>query len=134
MKLILILTLSLMASAAGAARAEALRDDAHVTKMLVGAQIGDILRQKCPKVSARMFVVLGEMSALKTHATSKGHSDGAIRAFLNDAAEKQRIRALADDYLQNAGANPSDAASYCAVARREVDSKTVAGRLIKVDK
>lgn len=131
MKLILALLISIAALPAHA-NAQALRDDAHVTDMLVAAQVGDILRKTCPQVSARMFVVLAEMNALQNHAARLGHDMAAIRSFLGDAAEKQRIRALADAYLAAAGVTSGDVASYCAAARAEVASQSVAGRLIQV--
>jgi NADPH-dependent ferric siderophore reductase len=129
---LLLLLLALSAAPAHAARAEPLAEDAHVTKMLTAAQIGDILRNNCPKATARMFVVFNEMAALIAHAKGKGHSEATIRAFIADPAEKARIRKLADDHLAKAGVKPGDAESYCAVARGEVASGSVAGRLLRV--
>ncbi len=128
----LLLALTFTVAPAQAARAEALRDDAHVTTMLVAAQVGDILRNSCPQVSARRITVLTEMLALQSHAKSKGHTDATIRAFLDDAAEKKRIRDLADAYLNKSGIKTGDVASYCSVARAEVAARTVTGRLIRV--
>jgi hypothetical protein len=106
--------------------------DEFITQKLVAAQVGDILRSTCPQVSARMFVVLSEMLALERRAKDSGHDDAAIRAFLKDRAQKQRIRALANDYLAKAGAKAGDSASFCAVARAEVAAKTMAGQLLRV--
>lgn len=121
-----------LAVAAGPARAQALRDDAHVTDMLVAAQVGDILRNTCPQVSARMFVVLAEMLALENHAKAAGNDTAVIRAFLKSPDEKARIKTLADDYLAKAGALPGDVGSYCTAARAEIAAKTTAGKLIKI--
>lgn len=112
--------------------AQSLRDDAHITGQLVAAQVGDILRGTCPQASARFFVVLGELAALERYVRSKGHDEAAVRAFLDNADEKARIRALADAYLAKAGAKAGDVASFCAVARAEVAAGTVVGRLIRV--
>ncbi len=109
-----------------------LAEDAHVTKMLVAAQVGDLLRKNCPKAQARMFVVFSEMIALERHAKNLGLSDAEIKTFLRDPKEKARIRALSSDYLAQAGAKPGDVDSYCAVARAEVAAGTVVGSLIKV--
>lgn len=130
--LALILSILAVSTPATAASAQSLREDAHVTEMLVAAQVGDILRNTCPQVSARMFVVLPEMFALQSYAKSKGHDDAAIQAFLDSPDEKARIRALADAYLVQAGGVLGDVASYCAVARAEVAAGSVAGRLIRV--
>ncbi len=129
MKLTLALIIALIPSLA---RAQNLSQDAHVTQMLVAAQVGDILRNTCPAVSARMFVVLSEMVSLERHAKSKGNDDATIRAFLDSPTEKARIRALADAYLAKAGAQAGNVDSYCAAARAEVAAGTVAGGLIRV--
>ena len=114
------------------AQAGALPDDTYVTEKLVAAQVGDILRKKCPKAEARMFVVMSEMLSLQNHAKSNGHDDATIRAFLKNPDQKARIRALAESYLETAGAVEGDEASFCAVARAEVAANTTAGQLLKV--
>jgi hypothetical protein len=114
------------------AQANALADDAYVTEKLVAAQVGDILRTQCPKAEARMLVVMSEMLSLQSHAKSNGHDDAAIRAFLRSAAQKARIRSLAQSYLENAGAVAGDSDSFCAVARAEVAAGTTAGQLLRV--
>ena len=119
-------------AAPAASQTSSLAEDAHITKMLVAAQVGDILRKTCPKVRARMFVVLSEMLALQRYAQDLGFDDAAIDAFLDDKAQKKRIRSLADAYLADAGWQSGDAALSCAVARAEVAAGTVAGSLMRV--
>lgn len=114
------------------AHAQTLREDAHITEKLIAAQVGDILRNACPKASARMFVVLGEMMSLRTYATSEGYDEATIKAFLADKAEKKRIRQLANAYLAKAGFIKGDAASACATASAEVAGGTFAGSLLRV--
>lgn len=112
--------------------AQGLAQDDYVTQKLVAAQVGDILRNQCPDASARMMIVLSEMLALERHAKENGHDDAAINAFLKDRSEKDRIRALADQYLLDAGAVAGDGQSYCTVARSEVAAQTMAGQLLRV--
>jgi hypothetical protein len=114
------------------ARAQTLREDAHVTEKLVAAQAGDILRNACPKARARMFVVFGEMMSLKSYAKSQGYDEPTVKAFLADKAEKKRIRQLANAYLAKAGFIKGDEASACATARAEVASATFTGSLLRV--
>lgn len=113
--------------------AQTLAGDDYVTQKLVAAQVGDILRTNCPSATARMMVVLSEMMALERHAKDSGHDDAAINAFLKDGAEKDRIRALADQYLVSAGVVAGDGQSYCTVARAEVAGQTMAGQLLRMD-
>ena len=122
------------ALAAAPARADTLRDDAHVTEKLVAAQAGDILRNACPKASARMLVVFSEMMSLQSYAKSQGYDEATVKAFLADKAEKKRIRQLANAYLAKAGFIKGDEASACATARAEVAAGTFTGSLLTVTK
>lgn len=108
-----------------------LEKDAHVTDKLVAAQVGDIIRNTCPSISARMFVVLGEMLSLNNYALSQGNTDAEIKAFLDSPSEKARIKGLALDYLAKAGAKDGDAESYCTVGRAEIAAGTMAGQLLR---
>lgn len=117
---------------AASVQGQILAEDPHITKMLVGAQVGDLLRKTCPQVEARMFVVVSEMFALERYAKDLGQTDAQIKAFLKNPKEKARIRALANAYLQQAGATAGDSESHCRVARAEVAAQTVAGSLISV--
>lgn len=123
--------LMLLLAAAAPAHAAGLEKDVHVTEMLVAGQVGDILRTQCPAISARMFVVMGELLALDRYAKSAGNSDAEIKAFLKNAEQKARIKSLATAYLKTAGAVAGDADSYCAVGRAEIAAQTTAGKLIR---
>ncbi len=134
--LMLATVFAILATSAGAAlpaHAQTLREDAHITEKLVAAQVGDILRKACPKASARMFVVLSEMMSLRSYAISEGYNEATVKAFLDDKAEKKRIRQLANAYLAKAGFIKGDEASACATARAEVQSGTVTGSLLRVE-
>ncbi len=117
--------------AAAPAHAAGLETDAHVTEKLVAAQVGDILRNTCPSISARRMVVLSEMFALERHAKAAGNTDAEIRAFLKSKTEKKRIKTLALAYLKKAGAVAGDVDSYCTVGRAEIAAKTTAGKLLR---
>lgn len=125
-----VLALSLSATLAQAK--VPLRDEAHINGQLLAAQIGDILRKTCPDASARFFVVYAKINALKAYAREKGYTEPEVRAFLDDRAEKGRIRAAAEAYLAEAGAVKGDVESYCRVARDEVRKGTLTGELLWV--
>lgn len=127
MKPIVLVLLMLSTPAFGAG----LEKDAHVTEMLVAAQVGDIIRNTCPSISARMFVVFGEMLSLQRYATGQGNSESEIKAFLADKTQKARIKALALDHLAKAGVIEGDTESYCVAGRAEIAAGTVAGSLLR---
>jgi hypothetical protein len=108
-----------------------LEKDDHITGKLVAAQVGDIIRNTCNSISARMIVVLGEMLALQNYAVDQGNSEAEIKAFLESPSEKARIKALALDYLAKAGAKDGDVESYCSVGRAEIAAGTMVGQLLR---
>lgn len=127
--------LSLVLCFGGAvAKAEAavpLADEAHINTSLVAAQAGDMVRNTCPTISARMFVVFDKMYALKAYARALGYTETEVKAFLADGSEKARVKALALDYLTTAGVVEGDVESYCRVGRDEIAKGTLMGSLLR---
>ena len=120
--------------AASPAFGAGLEKDAHVTEKLVAAQVGDIIRNTCPSISARMFVVLSEGLSLKNYALDQGNTEAEIKAFLAKPSEKARIKGLALDYLAKAGAKEGDPESYCVVGRAEIAAGSTVGQLLRSSK
>lgn len=108
-----------------------LADEAHINDQLIAAQAGDMLRQTCPTLSARMFVVLGKMQQLESYARSKGYTEAEVKAFLKDKSEKARIKVAAKAYLTAAGVVTGDADSYCAAGRAEIAKGTLVGSILR---
>lgn len=124
-----------LSAISGASLAQAkvpLPEEKHINDQLVAAQVGDILRDTCPKASARMVVVLGKLESLRRYAEDKGYTEAEVKTFLKDKGEKARVKRLARDYLAKAGAVEGDAASHCKVARDEVAKGTLVGQIIRV--
>lgn len=105
--------------------------DAHVTEVLVAARVGDVIRNTCPSISARMFVVYGVMQDLKSYAVAQGYKEDEVKAFLRDPAEKARIAALAEAHMNRSGVVPGEAESFCTLGRAEIAAQTLTGRLLR---
>lgn len=103
----------------------------HINEQLIAAAAGDILRQTCPSLSARTFVVLLKLSQLESYARSKGYTEPEVKEFLKNRAEKARIIASAQAYLAAAGAVEGDVESFCVAGRGEIDRKTLVGSLLR---
>ena len=128
----LILSVSLAAVLAVPAMAQTpLNQEKRINDTLIAGQIGDTIRKTCPSISARMFVVLGELNALEDYARDQGYSEAEVKAFLKDPTEKARIKAAANAYMKKAGAVEGDAESYCVVGRAEIEKGTLAGSLLR---
>jgi len=129
MKMRLALILCLMAAPAFAD--SKISTDPHVTEVLLAARVGDVIRNTCPSISARMFAVLGVMSDLKSYAIAQGYAEPEVKAFLRDPVEKDRIKALAAAYLTKAGAKDGDVESFCVAGRDEISRQTLTGSLLR---
>ncbi|MEO8244558.1 MAG: DUF5333 domain-containing protein [bacterium] len=111
-----------------------LQDEAHINEQLVAAAAGDILRQTCPSLSARYFVVWSKLTELENYARSKGYTEHDVDLFLKDKSQKARIKATAKEYLANAGVVRGDVESYCAAGRQEIAKETLVGSLLRSSK
>jgi Family of unknown function (DUF5333) len=107
-----------------------LAEESHINEQLIAAAAGDMLRQTCPTLSARMLVVLLKMKRLESYARSKGYDEEEVTLFLKDKAEKARVKAAAIAYLTAAGVQEGDVESYCAVGRAEISNETLVGSLL----
>ena len=118
---------------AQAAGRPALRDIPGVTEGLLTVELGNVIRKRCPEISARFFAGVAFMFEIKGLASAAGYSDAEIRAFVEDRAEEGRIKALADAWLARRGASRGDAASLCRVGAEEIDARTQLGVLLQRD-
>lgn len=116
--------------AAPAAALEPLSQEKHINDRLIAARIADRIRRSCPSIDGRIFYAYGEARKLKTYARDKGYSNAQIDAFLDSKADKQRIYAVAEDYLTRKGARANDPQSFCAVGRQEIAKNTIIGSLL----
>ena len=127
-----ILSAVCVALTVGTASAQTpLNQETRINSTLIAGQVGDTIRKTCPSISARMFVVLGELNELEDYARDQGYSEAEVKAFLKDKTEKARIKAAAAAYLKQAGAVEGDVETYCTVGRAEIDKGTLAGSLLR---
>ena len=126
-----LLTSAVLTLAAPALAREPLGEDPHIVNSLMSGRVADVIRNECSSISAKMFVVMGKLNDLETYARGKGYTEAEVKAFLKDKTEKDRIKAMAADYLAKAGAKPGDAESYCKVGRDEIAKGTLAGSLLR---
>ncbi len=82
-----------------AAALEPLSQEKYINDRLIAARIADRIRRTCPSIDGRILYAYGEARKLKRYAESKGYSRAEIDAFLDSRPDKQRIYAVAEDYL-----------------------------------
>jgi hypothetical protein len=108
-----------------------LPEEAHINEQLIAGSAGDILRNACPTLSARFFVVWQKLRDLEAYARDKGYTEAEVKAFLKDKTQRSRVKGAAQAYLAAAGAIEGDAESYCAVGRAEIAKGTLVGSLLR---
>lgn len=126
----LSLALSLFATALMAEDKVPLPQEQHINEQLIAGAAGDILRNTCPTLSARMFVVWGKLYDLRQYAIDKGYTEDEVKAFLKDKDQKARVKTEAMKYLAAAGVVEGDVESYCQAGRDEIARGTLLGSLL----
>ena len=112
----------------------ALAEEAHINEQLIAGAAGDILRNTCPTISARMLVVWSKLKALEKYARAQGFTEDEVNVFLKDRAQKARVKAAARNYLAAAGAVEGDVESHCVAGRAEIAKGTLVGSLLRSSK
>lgn len=119
-------------SLAGAASAKPeLKDVAAVREGIIATGMAYEVTQKCSSISPRYFRAIGYLNTLKDHARGLGYTNTEIDAYIDNKAEENRLKAIAEGRLFELGAVAGDAASYCAVGRAEMAKNSIIGRLIR---
>jgi hypothetical protein len=128
----LVALLIVFTLASPAVAAQSLRDHETVNNGLLIVAIGNAIRKTCPTIEPRRVRALSYMRGLYNIARGAGFSDDQIKAYVENDAEKDRVKALADRWLVQQGATPGDAASVCAVGMAEIEKNSQLGRLLYV--
>lgn len=128
----LALGLTFAPLSASADRYDALRADGQISNGVLIAAIGDIIRDNCPDIAERKARALFQLQGLVSRAQSLGYSLGEIRAYVDDDAEKARVKGQARQWLRQKGASVDDPASICRIARQEIAADSAIGRLMRL--
>ena len=123
------LVVALLAGPAGAQTP--LKDVAYVRDGIIHVGMAYEISEKCGDLNARLFRGLGFLQSLKNHARGLGHTEAEIDAYVNDAAEKDRLEAIARAALADLGVVEGVESSYCAVGRAQIAANTRVGWLLR---
>lgn len=103
----------------------------RVTEGLIATGMAYELSEKCSNVNSRVFRGLIFLLGLKSFLQDIGYSRSEIDAFVVDRSEKDRLEAIAHKRLASLGVLTNDAATYCAVALKQIEEDTPVGRLLR---
>jgi hypothetical protein len=113
-----------------AASAASLSQETDINTALFEIAVANEIRKECDSISPRIFTAIGRMNALKSEARRRGYSDAEIDAYVNDKAEKQKMRARRNEYIRAQGAVPDDGPSLCALGESEISKQSPIGALL----
>jgi len=108
-----------------------LREVAEIDDAVLDVGIADIIRKRCPDISARMVRAVRFAYDVKAKARAMGYSEAEIDAYLDSDAEKARMRARGAAFFKARGVDTSDPQSYCALGRAEIQKSSRIGSLLK---
>lgn len=123
----------LCAGMANAQPSVPLAEEPHINEQLMAAAVGDVIRNTCPNISARMVTVFFKAKELEKYARKAGYDEDEVKAFLKDKSEKARIKGKATDYMAANGVVDGDVESYCTLGRAEIEKDSLIGALLKAN-
>ncbi len=131
MRLILTTFIALsLAGTAGAARAD-LAAEKDINAGLLAVAAADKIRRECGDMSGRFWAARSYANQLKDMAIKRGYSEAQIDAYIDDSAEKAKMRERRNAYFESKGASNLDAASLCRLGRDEIKNRSRIGSFLK---
>jgi hypothetical protein len=86
----------------------------------------------CPAVSPPgRLTRVNYFLSLYNRARALGFSRAQIEAFVEDEAERERLRGIVLSHLRRAGVDPESEAEVCAFARTQISERTALGRQLR---
>jgi len=110
--------------------ADGLAQEADINDRLFEIAVADEIRKSCDSISPRIFTAWRRMQALKAEAQKRGYTDAEIEAYVTDKEEKRAMRARADAYVREHGAEPNDGPSLCRLGKEEIAKQSRIGTLL----
>ena len=110
---------------------EGLDQEVEINEGLIAISMADRIRTSCPEISARVIDAFIFLKSLESEALALGYDGSEIKAFVNDADEKDRVLSLAQARLTTIGALPYQPATYCTVGLAEIQTGSAIGKLLK---
>lgn len=136
-----LLTLAMVALLAGPAGAQAttqaqanaaLRGDAEIWGSLTALAIARELGRRCATLEERTFRGRAHVVGLYNRARGLGFSRQQIMAFIDDEAEKARLRGEVTQWFAARGLREGDPAEgFCALGREQIAGGTLAGTFLR---
>lgn len=108
-----------------------IREITEVDHALILLEAGYRIQRNCDRIKPRMLRSYNFAKSLQKKARDAGFSDDEIEAYVEDKAEKERVKQLAMRYLVSKGLDPEVPETYCTVGDYEIGRNSQIGVLLK---
>ena len=126
-----LLTVSIIAAAAPVAALTPLHQNPTVVDRFYSIGLADAVRKNCGTIDARMFRAYRYLKSIESYAREAGYTDAQIDEFVDNKAEKAKLKARIARDLAKRGATAKNPEGYCTVGREEIAKGSAAGRLLR---
>lgn len=107
-----------------------LREVKQINDGLLAVGLADEIRKNCSSISGRIFKGIGRLRSIHQTALDMGYSKQEIEDFVDNRAEKNRLKAEGHAYLRANGASLAKPNSMCTLGRKEIAKKSAIGSLL----
>ena len=108
-----------------------LRDEAEIRERLLIVGEAEALVKGCGPIRERRAVGIQYLWGIARMALARGYTRAEIEAYVEDDAEKERLRAIAQERVAAKGGTPGDEAALCRLAQAEIAAGSSVGRLLR---
>lgn len=126
-------TLGLALIASPALARPSLWDVPAVDKGLMNIGIAHGVRKNCDAIDANKVKGISYVWNLVGHAKEAGYTMKETRAFIDDDAEKAKLRKRVVKHLKAKGLNPDTPNALCSFGKAEINKKSQVGVLLRMN-
>ena len=127
----LLLSAALALPAAAQTGRPGLPNEPEIVEGLIAVGMAYEIDRQCDALDARKLTGITTLLGLKSRARGLGYSSAEVDDFVDNKAEKERLKVVARRRLAALGVTENDPASWCAVGRAQIDGGTSVGRLLR---
>jgi hypothetical protein len=125
------LALAMLAGPGLATEKTGLAAEKEINDALVIIAAAEKIQRECGSIGGRLFRARSYGERVVDIAVSKGYTEDEIRAFVDDDAEKARVRAERNAYFAARGASNTDPDSLCVLGRDEIARNSPIGYFLR---
>ncbi len=127
----IVLSLALISNSVSAAAQSSLHEEKDINHGLLVIAVADKIRRACDGISARIFKARAYANSLKELAGARGYSDAEIDSYIENKANKARMRERRNAYFASRGASNLDPQSLCILGKEEIRKQSQIGVLLR---